>query len=70
MLDSYYKTRGWDEDGVPQEGILKKLKLDWLIPLRKEIKERIKTASQNRLQIRKRHDETVKKILSLRRGGK
>jgi len=70
MLDSYYKTRGWDEDGVPQEEILKKLKLDWLIPLRKEIKERIKTASQNRLQIRKRHDETVKKILSLRRGGK
>jgi aldehyde:ferredoxin oxidoreductase len=31
MLDEYYSLRGWDSNGIPTEGKLKELKLDFVI---------------------------------------
>ncbi len=37
MLDMYYEMRGWDKRGVPRRETLKKLKLDYTIPVLEEI---------------------------------
>ena len=31
MLDEYYEERGWDNDGVPTQDTIKRLKLDTLL---------------------------------------
>jgi aldehyde:ferredoxin oxidoreductase len=33
MLPKYYKLRGWDADGVPRKKTLKKLGLDFAVPV-------------------------------------
>ena len=29
MLDEYYQLHGWDENGIPKKGTLKRLGIDW-----------------------------------------
>ncbi len=37
MLSLYYQMRGWDENGVPREETLRKLGLDYVIPVIKNV---------------------------------
>ncbi len=37
MLNLYYQMRGWDENGVPREETLRKLGLDYVIPVIKNV---------------------------------
>ncbi|NPA97951.1 MAG: aldehyde ferredoxin oxidoreductase family protein, partial [Crenarchaeota archaeon] len=37
MLNLYYQMRGWDENGVPREETLRKLGLDYVIPVIKSV---------------------------------
>jgi len=37
MLDWYYEIRGWDKRGVPKLETLRKLNLDFTIPVLQEI---------------------------------
>ncbi len=37
MLSLYYELRGWNENGVPREETLRKLGLDYVVPVIKEI---------------------------------
>jgi aldehyde:ferredoxin oxidoreductase len=69
LLPPYYHTRGWDEDGVPKESMLKKLGLEDLLDLRREIKGGIETATTRRKKLRKEQDAISKELLA-RRGGK
>jgi aldehyde:ferredoxin oxidoreductase len=32
MLEEYYATRGWDANGIPTPGTLRRLGLEWTIP--------------------------------------
>ncbi|MEO2151807.1 MAG: aldehyde ferredoxin oxidoreductase C-terminal domain-containing protein, partial [Thermococcus sp.] len=36
LLDYYYELRGWDKRGVPRKETLKKLGLDYTIPVLEE----------------------------------
>jgi aldehyde:ferredoxin oxidoreductase len=69
LLPPYYRARGWDEDGVPGEAMLKKLGLEELLDLRKEIKSGIEGATTRRRKLRREQDEISRELLG-KRGGK
>jgi aldehyde:ferredoxin oxidoreductase len=68
LLPAYYKTRGWDANGIPKEYMLRKLGLDELLALRTEIRRNIEVARYKRHKLRKDQDTLVQDILKARGG--
>lgn len=58
MLKKYYEVRGWDKNGIPFPSTLKKLDLEWLLPLLEEITKMSPQYYYNkRLELIKKHSK-------------
>jgi aldehyde:ferredoxin oxidoreductase len=68
LLPTYYKTRGWDSNGIPKDFMLRKLGLGELLPLGTEIRRNIEVARYKRHKLRKDQDNLVHDILKARGG--